>query len=653
MSGARRRALALASLVAFASACGSAGPRLAAPGRFDRALREAEQGAPAVVLHEERSFGLSFVHGTPVTTVREFRRVLIADHRGLDFATVAVDYGPNERIASIEARTLLPNGSVVPVAAGSIADVEVMRLGGSGGVAYRRRILNFPQVQTGAVLEHLVAREVVSWLPSDSFRPTLEVPVRSARYTVDLPEELTVTARKRGFEGPEVTPGDRGGPFSLRRSTWRASSLAPPADVPLRPPVVEFAPYVSFSLRSYDRDLKDLFRTWSAAIEPRTQRIEEAAALLRALPAEIPTSGDVATRVDAIWNHVQSRIEDRTRLTSNELEIPDAERILATRFGSADERGFVLFALCKRSGLEATLIFAPPLGDAPIAEDFPDPAQAWRLDILVQVEGPERQRIVLDPSCLGCAAGELAPHHVGPALQVEQVSGDALARFERLTPPAGAADRVELAAEVELSPRGLVVTRGVFRALGNTAAQIRYERSRARAVTPDFERAVRKRYLDGIEEGRIGFRGLEDLRSALEIELENVVLARSGFVDGDAIAIVPIAALWPARWMDALGAERAFGVEFPDAPDFELETRLRLPDAGRVALLPAAQELTSQAGRYAVSVAQAGRCVVVREHFSLPGRRVSLEAYPEFVRFIERVRELRSRGIAIRSGRAG
>lgn len=86
-----------------------------------------------------------------------YARVKVFNEEGKKkVSSIEIPYGNNISVTSIEARTIQPNGAIVPLKKEDIHDREVIRLGG-----FRRKVKSFamPAVEPGAIIEYRI-REV-------------------------------------------------------------------------------------------------------------------------------------------------------------------------------------------------------------------------------------------------------------------------------------------------------------------------------------------------------------------------------------------------------------------------------------------------------------------------------------------------------------
>jgi Domain of Unknown Function with PDB structure (DUF3857)/Transglutaminase-like superfamily len=101
-------------------------------------------GAPAVMLYREE------ITDNANHFVSEYARIKVLTELGKEWATVEVPHSGSGAPPTIEARTIQPDGTVVPLT-GKAADLLVVK---SHGDALNARVFTLPAVQVGSILEY-------------------------------------------------------------------------------------------------------------------------------------------------------------------------------------------------------------------------------------------------------------------------------------------------------------------------------------------------------------------------------------------------------------------------------------------------------------------------------------------------------------------
>ena len=133
---------------------------------------------------------------------------LIQDEHGLDYVDVVVPVEDGSRLVMLAARTIHPDGSVLPVETARIMETYA-RAGGKGGTM---RLFRFPAVTRGSVVEYAWTLETGEIETSIAGRTVRGLPVQRYRVDVFAPE-LRVDSRieilsAEGQKLDQYYPGD-------------------------------------------------------------------------------------------------------------------------------------------------------------------------------------------------------------------------------------------------------------------------------------------------------------------------------------------------------------------------------------------------------------------------------------------------------------
>ncbi|MGH9750221.1 MAG: DUF3857 domain-containing protein [Candidatus Polarisedimenticolia bacterium] len=111
--------------------------------------------ADAVVLNNERRGRIVKKGNQRVNELDVHHRMKILTDRGRRYSEVQIAAGKHSRVEGIEARTVLPDGRVVPVPRDQIFRKVVLQAGGIRDIAW---VFNFPSAEAGAILEYRYRR---------------------------------------------------------------------------------------------------------------------------------------------------------------------------------------------------------------------------------------------------------------------------------------------------------------------------------------------------------------------------------------------------------------------------------------------------------------------------------------------------------------
>lgn len=414
---------------------------------------------------------------------------------------------------------------------------------------------------------------------------------------------------------------------------------------------------------------EDIYPSWAAIAQNLWRHVEEAIAVPPSKLARTVPRGSDESAARAVWSDVQQKVHNRPSVTLRDRP-RNANEIYRSGFGTSDERALVMLAVLKASDLPARLLMAPGEWSEDVSNDFFTPDRLN--DMLVHLRLDDGSDLILDPACLGCAAGELTvEHQERGALVIDARDRHArLAGFKYSTQgtpsvmtkvmqtelnPTGQPSHTEL--ELVIRPRGLGVRRGHWTAEGSLAASIRHYFTEHPLTEAKRQEMMRKKYLDGVTGGTLTFYGLKTPGTPLRVNMERVLIGRSGFVQaGDWLLLQP-RGIRSQTWMEKIEPGRRVPVHFRESPDFELEAQVKVPDGYLVVTLPDGLRVRSPVGDYALRVTQEGDVVALRERLRLKKRTIQVSSgpggeYQDLLSFLQDVRQARRQYIVMRRGQS-
>jgi hypothetical protein len=111
--------------------------------------------ANAVVLLKSRDSRIAPQADDFVNVMKYEWRAKILTERGKSYGEVHIRAGKSSRVDQIEARTIKPDGTVVPLAPDQIFEKVVLQ---AGGVKLTEKVFNLPAVEVGSILEYRYVR---------------------------------------------------------------------------------------------------------------------------------------------------------------------------------------------------------------------------------------------------------------------------------------------------------------------------------------------------------------------------------------------------------------------------------------------------------------------------------------------------------------
>ncbi len=155
----------------------------------ERGLTRVEQDpdADAVVLLNERNGKILRLADDTVNVIDQHLRFKILTERGKRYGEVQIKAGKYSRVSNIRARTIRPDGTIVPVAADQIFEKVTFQAGNYKETAW---VFHFPAVEPGAILEYRYDRHDNSIYFIDPFFFAGPEYTLRAKVTQAIPEDM-------------------------------------------------------------------------------------------------------------------------------------------------------------------------------------------------------------------------------------------------------------------------------------------------------------------------------------------------------------------------------------------------------------------------------------------------------------------------------
>lgn len=651
-------------LLAFNAAClASRGPyfQLGQDLPADFAAAANRTDASAVVLLDHQRLELSS-QGPQSTTLDVHRAVLIRDREGLEHAQLMLP-SDGSVLSDFQGVTILPDGRRVPVASDSIGDMLLSRLGGTKSEGRWAKMVAFPEVTPGSVIEYRYRVRWSHWLFFWSHALDPNIPARNAKVEVVVPHELELKRRAQKYDSVASTEG------GMSTYTWTLRSYEPrrwvhfDVDRGVGAPSIELLISGAKLYGRYQMQQIILFQDWGMTGAMLWKRYS---ASVETPPDSLISGLKVAepqNNAEEVYRRVQTKLDDRSRLIETEDE-RDVAAIWKSGYATSEERALVMFSALRASKVTASLVLVGDAAYPVIEQGFPTPSW-WNRSLLVAVQGPEGL-IYLDPDCYGCRAGQLAPEHRGrsamliqPTLRAVERTGATIGFDGELYEPItslvttpehdGKAALFSARYELALTERGLTAKKGRLALRGDDAASRRAWYADNPLRTEEVQDRDRVKYLDGVEGGTVRVARIAASSEPLEYEYSNVLIARDGFVRAGEWTLLPIDGIFRQSWMDSFRGERTTPVQFREAPSYDLEAVFELPRGATLISAPESGAVRSPLGEYVLDVTRDERSVTVRERISIARTEIAVADYAEFQRFLAQVAEHRRAAMVIKT----
>lgn len=279
-------------------------------------------------------------------TVMERHTVIkIFDERGFVFANVTIPYSSSSEISSLQARTITPDGKIVPLPENQVYDVTLY----PGFIFYsdvRAKRFALPAVEKGCVVEYRWRTTVRNFTYRDRWDFQNEVPTLISRYHLKAPAEWEVKWKTIGIEvQPEIVKVPAG---FKQDYLWQAKNLPPLIPEAGMPPSQRVTASLILSPIGMSRwnDIAHWYHGLiSDRIKPGKSVKEKAAELAKNCQSE-------GEKLAAIYDFVR----DHIRYVAIAIGIGGyqphfAEEIYTNRYGDCKDKVTLIMAMASAVGL--------------------------------------------------------------------------------------------------------------------------------------------------------------------------------------------------------------------------------------------------------------------------------------------------------------
>lgn len=629
---------AFASLLAALVFVGIAGPAAADVfppiGEKDRALTAVpgEPNAPAVILFKKAEFLMWGYDSQGAISsrllVQERRKILT--EQGKDLAEVAVAHNDLIRLAGFKGRTVLPDGSEVPL--GSDARFERKE---SKRFGRKVTTVTFPKVEVGAILDYQYELRFESiyflepWFFSD------ELPVLHSEMVFKVPREIQTQSWSRdpfkvGLQR-ETKTSSRGTEVRV----WGENLPAVPDD-PYGLPFADLATQMMIVPAIYqDHDqYQKLLDSWTsvcAMLEESYGKARRKDGGVARKAKEIAAAADTAgagarPKAEALYRFVRDEIETEDLPGIFLVEGSSVEKTLSKKLGDPAEKALLLQSLLSAAKIDARLVWAADRRHGQIDPQVANPFWFDTILVAVDLSGEQPERVYLDPTDRALAFGRLRYGYEGtPALIHDAKKPQGIVLPE--APHDQNARRAVL--DLALDAEGRLAGKGEVTFTGHHAwERIDWQDDDA-ATLEAWKKWLGEEY-PGFQIDEVRFEEKPDEQTA---RVSWTMEQREEDVLGDEVSLAPSRPLGPTRQpfvQDASKRRSPVLFLYPDRDEVELH--LRWPEGWKLESEPKLASAQNRVGTFSVGLDlnDAERTLVYRRRLDVTQRQLpSMQQYEE------------------------
>jgi hypothetical protein len=591
-------------LAGFAGRCEAmAFPPISEAERALAAVPE-QPNAPAVMLFRKGELHM----GNPAPGARELgsylevqARVKILTEAGRSQGDVRVAHSGYFRMQDFEGRTVLADGTVVPLP----KDAQFVSTSSRVHKILITKVA-FPAVAVGAILDYHYTIRWDSFVFLDPWIFQERIPVLHSEIVYDIPPTLGVTGWKSDPMAVGVHSETTAALGGKRLRAWADNMPAVPEEE-FSLPFTEMAAEEVVLPTEYGRagqPRQPLFQDWAstcklfddfyaAAKRDDGQAKRVARGLADAVPAAAAGGASRQRRqAEAVYAFVRDEVA--TQLT-NRIGLPANDSVgavLERKRGEPAEKALLLQVMLGALKIESRLVWAANREDGVVDLQIPNPVWFDRMLVAAQLDG---QRVYLDPADHALCFGRLEPGYEGT--QAVLFEGD---KPELITLPEAPFDQNLRQARIELTvdAAGRATGSGTLELRGDPAWQRTRWKGAFDSPAAAWEDQLKEEFPTYDVSGVTVSESLDEPRVTVAWTLAQ----HPEEALGDQETLIPSRPLGPARQLFPPGVKRLSPVAFPFASREEVELTVHWAAGWRPEVLPAARQVATFAGAVVTQV---------------------------------------------------
>jgi hypothetical protein len=375
--------------------------------------------APAVILFKNAELQVTGYGGRRDLSSRLIVRVrtkILTEEGARRWGDLSIPHSGFSRLESFEGRTVLPDGTVVPLP----ADAKFQRKVSEARKTYVT-VAAFPAVRPGAVLDYRYELLLKSAFFFEPWYFADEVPVLHSEITYKIPKFRQASTWRRDPFGIGLRKTDTVTFEGVEERVW-ADDVPAVRRVPYGPPFSDLALQMTVVPIFYDPvEKSNVLDSWPSVcklfsqVYEKAQRNDRGAA--RAAAAVAPR-GTPREKAETLYRFVRDQI---ATLEPEGVAFDDdssVRKTMADKQGSSAEKALLLQWLLRQAGIESRLVWAADRRHGLVDLKLPSPLWFDRVLVQVSLDGPPTY---LDPADRALGFGQITPWYEGmPALIVDE-----------------------------------------------------------------------------------------------------------------------------------------------------------------------------------------------------------------------------------------
>jgi hypothetical protein len=540
----------------------------------------------------------------------DYKRIKVFSEDGKKYGDIEITYMPGfpiyGRITSIDARTIRPDGTIVPFT-GRIYEKVVVKVGRQ---ALKAKTFSLPDVQPGSIIEYRFTRH---WSDAMLFNTNWsvqhEIPLLRAKLTIK-PYDYGDYVSFFTFLG--LPPGKK--PVRVEnRFELDLENVAPYVEESYAPPEQLLKAYVNFYYTSSRLSAAEFWKAEPKNISKRIEDFLGKAGEAKAAAQRLAGADPHATAKN-IYAHVQTFRNYSFELEKTEQEMKkesitsarNVNDVLKKSAGSQEEINRAFVAIARAAGLKADAVRVAPRDAFFFSDKLADPEQMSG-EIAVITIGDSM--LFLDPGTPHAPFGTLSWEKTNvPGIRVSKGTDPLWVMTPQATPEAAMTKRTaDLKIDGETLTGKVVVS---YTGQSALSRRLRVLADDETERTKDFEDEAKRWFADGASVKLANLTGAtkfdEPLVATYDVTLPNLVSAAGSRT------VVPVSVFAANRKNPFAPTTRTHAIYYPYPHTEEDEVTLRVPETLKVSALPPPSNLNAGSLGYTSEVTADAQSVTLK-----------------------------------------
>jgi hypothetical protein len=570
--------------------------------------------APAVVLFHNGEFQMLDLASHEVSsrlTVQNRVKILTAE--GKDQGEIELEHSDDVRLSGFSGRTVLPDGTVVPVP----ADAKFVRRLSKNRKLYVTAVA-FPAVQVGAILDYRYDLHFDSIFYLEPWYFASRLPVLHSEITYLIPSSLGIQTWGRDPYSVGVKSERSGTVRGNKLRTW-ADRVPPVPKEPWGFPFEDLAAQVTVipTAVSFGGSPQRLLETWATTSELLLEFYDQALgshgdAKRKARELTAAAKGQ-RQQAEVLYRFVRDQVPNDDSTSGVVLPPQGSVDTVLKKGGNSVRKALLLVSMLDTVKIKARPVWAAGHDSGTVDLRLANPAWFDRVLVAAEIDGA---RVFLDPAEPNLGFGQLPSELEGTNALIPDRK-----KPEALVLPETPAERNARRAEVKLAvdDKGALAGSGTLRLSGHPAAARIGWKDDAAKTAAAWKEWLEKSY----KEFAISDVQVTEAPEEPKVEVRWAMAERPEEVLGDQATLLPSRPLGPtAQPFKVSIAKRGAPILFDYADRDEVELALAWPAGWSLGTLPKTVREESDAGVFTseVEVKEAERTLTYRRRMDVKAR---------------------------------